>query len=117
MDHTASAMPALAFGKLDSISAWESGIMGPATAPCSTRKAIKASSEGEKPHSQDARTKSRVDIRNSRTCPKRCVSQPVSGTVMALATANDVMTQVPWLVLTPRSPEMVGMDTLAIDVS
>ncbi|MNI96706.1 hypothetical protein D3C73_1552170 [compost metagenome] len=36
---------------------------------------------------------------------------------MALATANDVMTHVPWLVLTPRSPEMVGMDTFAIDVS
>ncbi|KOF55191.1 hypothetical protein AD428_02165 [Achromobacter sp. DMS1] len=58
-----------------------------------------------------------MDIRNSRTCPKRCVSQPVSGTVMALATAKEVMTQVPWLVLTPRSPEIVGMDTLAIDVS
>ncbi|MCY1552617.1 hypothetical protein D9M68_890240 [compost metagenome] len=41
----------------------------------------------------------------------------MSGTVIALATAKDVMTQVPWLVLTPRSPEMVGMDTFAIDVS
>ncbi|MNV98444.1 hypothetical protein D3C71_1936990 [compost metagenome] len=36
---------------------------------------------------------------------------------MALATANEVMTHVPWLELTPRSPEMVGMDTFAIDVS
>ncbi|MNS63014.1 hypothetical protein D3C72_960970 [compost metagenome] len=45
------------------------------------------------------------------------VSQPVSGTEMALATANEVMTQVPWLGETPRSPEMAGIDTLAIDES
>ena len=32
---------------------------------------------------------------NRRTWPKRCVSQPVSGTAMALATAKLVMTQVP----------------------
>ena len=36
---------------------------------------------------------------------------------MALATAKEVMTQVPWLLLTPRSPEMVGIETLAIEVS
>ncbi len=54
---------------------------------------------------------------NRRTCPKRCVSQPVSGTAMALATAKLVMTQVPCVVLTPRSPEMAGSDTFAIDVS
>ena len=117
MDQTASAMPAFDFGKLASISACDSGIIGPATAPCSTRKAISASSDGEKPQSHEASTNSSVDIRNSRTWPKRCVSQPVRGTVMALATAKDVITQVPWLVLTPRSPEMVGMDTLAIEVS
>ncbi|KAG1249377.1 hypothetical protein G6F68_013368 [Rhizopus microsporus] len=117
MAHTASAMPALDLGKLASISVCDSGIMGPATAPCNTRKAIRASSDGEKPHSQDASTNSSVEIRNSRTWPKRCVSQPVKGTVMALATANDVMTQVPWLELTPRSPEMVGMDTFAIEVA
>src|SRR5690606_9546391 len=87
------------------------------TAPCSTRKATRASSVGEKPHSHEDSTKSRVEIRNSRTCPKRWVSQPVNGTVMALATANEVMTQVPWLALTPRSPEMLGMETLAMDVS
>src|SRR4029453_12309294 len=54
---------------------------------------------------------------NRRTWPKRCVSQPVSGTAIALATANDVMTHVPWLGLTPRSPAIPGIDTLAIDVS
>src|SRR5438477_10588033 len=36
---------------------------------------------------------------------------------MALATANEVMTQVPWSGDTPRSPAIAGIDTLAIDVS
>ena len=47
----------------------------------------------------------------------RCVSQPVSGTEMALATAKLVMTQVPCTVLTPKSPEMAGSDTFAMEVS
>ena len=54
---------------------------------------------------------------NSRTAPKRCVSQPVSGIEMALATAKEVMTQVPCAGLTPMSPAMAGIDTLAIDES
>src|ERR1700753_558536 len=33
---------------------------------------------------------------------------------MPLATAKAVMTQVPWLVETPRLPEMVGSETLAM---
>ena len=45
------------------------------------------------------------------------MSQPVSGTEIAFATANDVMTQVPWSDETPRSPEMVGIATFAIDES
>src|SRR6478672_6042923 len=36
---------------------------------------------------------------------------------MPLATAKDVMTQVPWLVLTPRLPAIVGNETFAIVVS
>ncbi|MNS54522.1 hypothetical protein D3C72_873200 [compost metagenome] len=54
---------------------------------------------------------------NRRTWPKRWVMKPVSGTAMALATAKLVMTQVPCVVLTPRSPEMAGSDTFAIDES
>ena len=45
------------------------------------------------------------------------MSQPVSGTEMALATPKLVMTQVPWLGLTPTSPEMAGMATLAMEES
>ena len=47
------------------------------------------------PHSHEAMTKHSAASVNSRTAPKRWVSQPVSGTAMALATANDVITQVP----------------------
>ena len=56
-------------------------------------------------------------MENKRTAPKRCVSQPVSGTAIALATPKLVITQVPCPGLTPKSPAMAGMDTLAIDES
>src|SRR5215831_13753719 len=36
---------------------------------------------------------------------------------MALATANEVMTQVPWFGDTPRSPAIAGIDTFAIETS
>ncbi len=36
---------------------------------------------------------------------------------MPFETANEVMIQVPWLVLTPRLPAMVGSETFAIVVS
>ena len=41
----------------------------------------------------------------------------MSGSAIALATANEVMTQVAWVVDTPRSPAIDDSDTLAIDVS
>ena len=62
-------------------------------------------------------TKRITEAVNSFTCPKRRVSQPVSGREMALATPNEVITQVPWSGETPRSPAIAGIDTLAIDVS
>src|SRR5258706_2557645 len=72
---------------------------------------------GARPQSHEASVKSSTLPTNRRTCPKRCVSHPVSGTEIALATANEVMTQVPCDGLTPRSPEIAGIDTLAIDES
>src|SRR5258706_8032480 len=72
---------------------------------------------GASPHNHDVNTNSRMLVVKSRTWPKRCDSQPVSGTAIALATPKLVMTQVPWLGLTPRSPAMAGSETLAIDVS
>src|SRR6187431_2714057 len=72
---------------------------------------------GARPQSHDAITNSRMLPTKRRTGPKRCVSQPVSGTEIALATANEVITQVPCDGLTPRSPEIAGIETLAIDES
>src|SRR5690348_12951198 len=81
------------------------------------RKNTSIGMEMASPQSRDASTNSAVVARNRRTWPKRSVSQPVSGTEIAFATANEVMIQVPWFGDTPRSPAIAGIDTLAIDVS
>src|SRR5580693_10276958 len=93
------------------------GIIGPDTAPCSTRKAINDGRLHASPHRSDAIVNSATDTTKVRTTPKRCMSQPVKGTDTPFATANEVMTQVPWSELTPRSPLIVGMETFAIEVS
>src|SRR5262249_27062091 len=72
---------------------------------------------GASAHRNDAITNNTIDDMNSRTCPKRRVNQPVNGREMALATPNEVITQVPWSGDTPRSPAIAGSDTLAIAVS
>jgi len=69
--------------------------MGPDTAPCSTRKAIRDGRLHASPQSREAIVKSATDTTKVRTTPKRCMSQPVSGTDTPLATANEVMTHVP----------------------
>ena len=48
---------------------------------------------------------------------ERFISQPVMGTPIPLATTKEVMIQVDWLVEAPRSPAMVGKETLAMVVS
>ena len=50
---------------------------------------------GASAHRKEAATNSAIDQVNSRTCPKRRVNQPVSGSEMALATPKEVITQVP----------------------
>ena len=60
-----------------------------------TRKKINMPMFGARPHSSEASTNSTMLDVNSRTMPKRWVSQPVSGTAMALETAKLVITQVP----------------------
>ena len=115
--HSAKAVPASARGKLDSSKDCDSGIIGPATKPCSTRKNTSISSDVAKPHSHEVMTNSSTLMLNRRTAPKRCVSQPVSGTEMALAMPKLVITHVPWPGLTPKSPAMAGSETLAIDES
>src|SRR5574337_1412443 len=102
---------------LASSSDCDSGIIGPATKPCSTRNRISSVMFGARPHSHEHSTNSSTLPTNSLTWPKRSDSQPVSGTDTAFATAKLVMTQVPWFGLTPRSPAIAGSDTFAIDES
>ena len=56
---------------------------------------MSASMDGAHPHATDVMMKSTIDARNNFTWPYRCVSQPVRGKEIALATPKDVMTQVP----------------------
>src|ERR1700727_1951869 len=82
-----------------------------------TRKKISMPMEGARPHRKEAITNRKMDNVNSRTWPKRRVSQPVSGTEIAFATPKEVITHVPWSGETPRSPEIAGIDTFAMEVS
>ena len=76
-------------------SAWLPGIIGPETAPCSTRNAISEGRLQASPHNREAIVKSTTDTTKVRTTPKRCMSHPVRGTDTPFATANEVITQVP----------------------
>jgi hypothetical protein len=69
------------------------------------------------PHRKDARVNISTEATKVRTGPNRVISQPEIGTDTPLAMAKKVITQVPWSGLTPRSPEMVGIATLAMEVS
>src|SRR5579859_2619881 len=94
-DQTASAALRLEGPNTSISSAWLPGIMGPDTAPCSTRNAIKDGRLQANPHSSDAIVNSATEITKVRTTPKRCMSHPVSGTDTPFATAKEVITHVP----------------------
>ncbi len=115
--HNASACELFSFGYEPSRIACDSGISGPATAPCRIRAASSTGRFGAMPHSHDDSTNSRIAQTNNLIWPTRCVSQPVSGIEIALAAANSVMTHVPSSTETPRLPEIVGIATFAIDES
>src|SRR3954462_8979790 len=107
IDQIASAGPFFCGGNSDSSSACEPGIIGPDTAPCRTLNRSRTGRLQAIPHRNEADVNNRIDTTNVRTTPKRCISQPVRGTETPLATAKEVMIQVPWLADTPRLPAMV----------
>ena len=74
-----SAAGALLCGKLDSSSDCDNGTIGPATAPCKMRNAMRAPMFGAIPHKSEASVNRNTLVRNTRTGPKRWASQPVSG--------------------------------------
>jgi hypothetical protein len=64
---TDRAVPAFDFGKLAISSDWDSGIMGPATAPWMTRNSISMPIVGASAHRNEAATNSMTDHVNSLT--------------------------------------------------
>src|ERR1700759_2332765 len=95
IDQMSSAVPRLSGGKIEISSAWEPGIIGPETPPWSTRKKISEGRLQATPQRNEAMVKASTENTKVRTPPKRPISQPVSGTPMPLATAKEVMIQVP----------------------
>src|SRR5690348_11569298 len=71
----------------------------------------------EKPQAIEHTENNKVAHRNGLTSPNRRVRNPVRGRVIALATVNEVITQVDWSWLAPRLPAIVGSDTFAIVMS
>ena len=69
IDQIASAMPRREAGKIDISSVCEPGIIGPETAPCSTRKAIRDSKLHAMPHRNEASVNSATLTTNVRTTP------------------------------------------------
>src|SRR5512145_1787940 len=117
MDHRPISAAAFSAGKIRSSSVCDSGISGPPARPWQTRAKTSMPRELETPHSAEKAPNAAMAVTNTRTAPKRAASHPVRGTVMASATAYDVMTHVPWLVVAPKPPAMLGTDTLAMVVS
>src|SRR5262249_11474485 len=113
----AVAAGAFSFGKMRNSSVCDSGINTPPESPCITRPSTSMASELERPQNAEKAPNSAIAVVNTRTAPKRPASQPVSGTMIASATEYDVMTHVPWLLLMPRLPAMLGTETLAIVMS
>src|SRR3569833_1884626 len=117
IDQMTSAVARLSDGKIEISSACEPGTIGPDTAPCRTRNRMREFRLQAMPQRNEATVKAATAATKVRTTPKRPMNQPVSGTAMPFATANEVMTHVPWSVEAPRLPAMVGSETLAMVVS
>jgi len=62
------------------------GIKGPPQKPCSTRATTSMPRFSDRPQSAENKPKPSAATTSTRTAPKRCASQPVSGTMMASAT-------------------------------
>src|SRR5471032_2845318 len=113
IDQIPRAVARFCAGKIAISNAWLPGTIGPDTAPCKMRNTISDGRLQAIPQRNDAIVNASTAAVKVRTTPKRPINQPVSGTVTPLATANDVITQVPLSVLTPRFPEIVASDTFS----
>src|SRR5439155_1457994 len=76
------------------IVACESGTSGPPASPCRKRAITMKARLGAAPAAAEVRVKATVATMKSRWRPRRSVSHPVMGTLMALATRNAVSSHV-----------------------
>jgi hypothetical protein len=112
-----SPMDRFSGGAIRIIRVCDMGINGPPAKPCKMRNITSDVSDGATPHIIDIKPNPNADNKNILSAPKRAASQPVSGTVIASATAYEVMTQVPSLGDTARLPAIWGTATLTIVMS
>src|SRR3984885_3330371 len=117
IDQIAKAVPFLFSGNRVRSSACDPGMIGPETPPCTTRKRISSVMLVERPQRNDMTVNNATDVTKVCTTPNRRINHPVNGTDTPLATAKEVMIQVPWSDETPRLPAMVGIETFAMVVS
>ena len=116
--HIAIAVPA--FARADSSTAAASATAGSSArrrGPAARGTAISDSMFGARPHSHDASTNSRMLV-GEQPHLAEALGQPAGQRHRdRVGDGEAVMTQVPWFGLTPRSPAIAGIDTLAIEVS
>jgi hypothetical protein len=74
--------------------AWESGTSGPPASPCRNRAITMKTRLGAAPVAAEVMVNATVATMKSRLRPSRSVNHPVMGRLMALATRNEVSTQV-----------------------
>ena len=85
--HRPMAIARFSGGNTRTISVCDMGMSGPPHRPWPTRQTTIMPSDCDMPQSIEKKPKPSMASRNSRTAPKRWASQPVSGTLIASATA------------------------------
>ena len=94
--------------------AWLSGIRNAPQAPCAIRSRTSAASELAMPQNSENTVKPPTATRNRRRRPSRAASQPVAGSITALATMYEVSTQEIWSWVAEKVPCMCGSATAAM---
>jgi len=115
--HIAIAIPRCRTGKVSIIVACDSGTSGPPASPCRNRAITMTARLGAAPAAAEVIMNATVARMKSRLRPSRSVSHPVIGRQMALATRNDVSTQVISSTPADSVPRMWSSATLAMVTS
>ena len=94
--------------------ACDSGIRNAPQAPCPTRSSTSAGSDSAAPQNSENSVNPPTATKNRFLRPMRALSQPVAGSITALATMYEVSTQEIWSWVAENVPCMCGSATAAI---